>query len=143
LIRPPSVVEEVVTEETDAGELESFSSGALVNGVLASSITLNAMQPFQEHPERWDVFSTPLSIVDDRLEALALPDPSFTIAEYVSPAYGDEETVEPDDPDGGEVSPVGPGGLEFDEACMLSPELPTRQRLPNGGQHNSYVLQAR
>jgi hypothetical protein len=92
----------------------------LISGVVAAGISLNALRPLQPFPSTWDAFSSPVAILDGSLAAFRLPDPAPVINDYIA----------------------GETGVEYDEACLLSDESPTRQRLPNAGMHNSYMLGA-
>lgn len=142
LIRAPKEIEEKETPKIDQPELESFSEGSQVSGVVAASITLNSMMPLQYHPETWDVFSTPVALVNSSLTGLRLPNPQPKIMDYImspDPAEapggsGDQGEIEVDGDD---------EQIEYDEACLLLPETPTRQKLPGGGQHNSYCISAK
>lgn len=93
----------------------------MITGVVSAVIAMNALQPLQPQPSIWDTFSSPVAIIDSGLSAFRLPDPEPTINAYLA---GDDE-------------------VEFDEDCLLEETSPTRQRLPNAGDHNSYVLTAR
>lgn len=94
---------------------------SMITGVIAAGIALNALQPLQHRPTTWDVFSSPMAIIDSSLSAFRLPDPGPTINAYLA----------------------GDADVEFDETCLIEEVSPTRQRLPNAGLHNSYILQAR
>jgi hypothetical protein len=98
-----------------------IESGDMISGVVAASVALNSLRPLQVRPAIWDVFSAPFAILDESFEGFRLPDPSFSINDYIS----------------------GGAGVEYDAACLLGAGSPTRQRLPDGGAMNSYYLHAR
>lgn len=115
-------VESKISDVRDAPESVPIESGDLVTGVVAAAVSLNSLRPLQVHPVTWDVFSAPFAILDESFENFRLPDPSFTINDYIAGAAGD---------------------VEYDATCLLGAGVPTRQRLPGAGQMNAYYLHAR
>ncbi|UFM66805.1 hypothetical protein LOS78_12800 [Paracoccus sp. MA] len=104
-----------------------------IHGVVAAGISLNSLRPLQPYGTIWDVFSSPVAVLDESLAGFRLPDPKPTINRYIKGPKleddGDEDT------DGDDI--------EYDATCLLTESSPTRQRLPNQGMHNSYALEAR
>lgn len=107
-------------EEKPEIELVPIEKSDLISGVVAAGVSLNALRPLQPFPGIWDVFSSPVALIDGGLSGFRLPDPSATINSYMS---RDLTT-------------------EYDAECLLEESSPTRQRIPNAGEHNSYMIQA-
>lgn len=99
----------------------------IVSGVVAASVSFNALRPLQVLPAVWDVFSAPVALIDSNLSSFRLPDQTATINDYIAGNYGDDR----DD-----------SGVEYDATCLASSEGAKRQRIP-GGDYNSYALEAR
>lgn len=101
-------------------ELVPIEQADMISGVVAAGVSLNSLRPLQPFPGIWDVFSSPIALIDSDLTRFRLPDPSATINNYMS---RDLTT-------------------EYDAECLLEESSPTRQRIPNAGEHNSYMIQA-
>lgn len=106
-----------------------------IRGVVAAGISLNSLRPLQPFGEIWDVFSSPVAVLDGGLAGFRLPDPKPTINRYIKGPKLEEDGDEEEDTDGDDI--------EYDATCLLTESSPTRQRLPNQGMHNSYALEAK